>query len=91
MTIQERRDNIFRNYGVNVDEMSAIKLRDLITELDQLTDDLEDQEALVNTMKDDMLRAIDGVVRKYKQHFSTIYLFGTDVDDMTDEDIDFDE
>lgn len=91
MTLEERKDNIFHNYGVDVSEMSVLKIRDLITDLDQLADDLEDQEALVNTMKHDMFCAIHEVAQKYKKQFSSIYLFGGDVDVMTDEDIDFDE
>lgn len=91
MTLEERKDNIFHNYGVDVSEMSVLKTRDLIIDLDQLADDLEDQEALINTMKHDMLCAINEVAQKYKKQFGSIYLFGVDVDDMTDEDIDFDE
>ena len=89
MTIQERKNNIYHDYGVDVGEISATKIRDLITELDQLADDLEDQEALVDAMKNDMLHAIDEIVQKYKEHFSIISLFGVDVDNMTNEDIDF--
>ena len=91
MTIQEQKDNIYHNYGVDVNEMSTLKLRDLITDLDQLADDLEDQEALVNTMKDDMLRAINEVAQKYKKQFGSIYIFDTDIESITDEDIDVDE
>lgn len=91
MTIQQRRDEIFRNYGTDVDEMNSVRIRDLITALDQLADDLEDQEALVNNMKEDMLSAINEIAEHYKKYFDTIYLFGGNINEMTDEDIEFKE
>ena len=50
MTIQARKDNIYHDFGVNVEVMDAIRLRDLITELNQLADDLEDQETVIESM-----------------------------------------
>lgn len=91
MTIQERKDNIFRTFGANVDEMDIEKIRKFAEELDSLAYDLEDQEALANSMKDDMLRAIKEVVQRYKRHFDVIYLYGNDVDDIEFDDIDFEE
>lgn len=90
-SIQEMRDEIFHNYGVDVKEMNSEKIRQLSMDLDELGDALSDQEAIANTMKDDMLRAIKGVAQRYKKHFDTIYLFGSDVDQMDDTDIDFEE
>lgn len=91
MTIQERRDNIFHEYGTDVDTLDSSKLRGLAEELDALADDLEDQEALVNTMKDDMLCAIKEVAYKYKKDLGTIYLYGNDVEDIEFDDVDFEE
>lgn len=91
MTIQERRDNIFHNFGANVDEMDIAKIRKFAEELDSLAFDLEDQEALANSMKEDMLRAIKEVAYKYKKHFGSIFVCGIDVDVMSDEDIDYEE
>lgn len=91
MTIQERKDNIFRNFGADVDEMDITQIRKFAEELDSLAFDLEDQEALINSMKDDMIRAIKEVAQKYKKHFGSIFVCGLDVDVISDEDIECEE
>lgn len=91
MTIQERKDMIYHDYGTDVDALDSDKLRALAGELDALADDLEDQEALANTMKDEMIRAISDVALKYKDNFDTIYLYGNDVADIEFDDVDFEE
>ena len=90
MTIQEHRDNIFHNYGTDVDTLDSSKLRGLANELDYLADELEVQEATVNTMKHDVARTLSELANKYKNKFDPIYLFGGDISTIEDDDIEFD-
>lgn len=91
MTIQERKDIIYHNYGADVDNLDSNQLRAFAEELDFLANDLEDQEALANTMKHEMIRAINDVALKYKDKFDTIYLYGNDVASIEFDDVDFEE
>lgn len=90
-TIQEMRDDIYHNYGVDVEDMDSDKMTDLINDLDTLADALADQEAKVEEMKEDLTNTLSRFAEKYKEDFDSIYLFGGDIALVEDNDIDFDE
>ena len=89
MTIQERRNFIFHNYGTDVDTLDSSKLRGLIQELDYLADDLKEREAKITTIKQEIIRALSDIADKYRGTFSTIFLFDGNISLIDEEDIDF--
>lgn len=89
--IQELRNEIYHNYSVDVDEMDAHKVGNLIDALDELQGVLEEHERKLNSMRHDLIDAIHEIAEKYQDDFDTIYLFGNDVESIENDDIDVDD
>ena len=90
-SMQTMREEIYHNYNVDVEDMDADKLDSLIHDLQELSRERTFYEEHLNKMKADMIGAINEIADKWKNTFDAIYLFGTNIINMDDTDVDADE
>ena len=93
MAIQDCRDNIYHNYGVDVSALDVNELRELASELDYLADERERLETQIQEMRVDLIKNLHLLDKKYQDQglTGTISINGTELRYITDTDIDYEE